>query len=31
MNIEYSLDSEDKISEISVTSPNYPGMPDFNA
>ncbi len=30
MNIEYSLDSDDKISEISVTSKNYPGMPDFN-
>ena len=30
MNIEYSVDSDDKISEISVTSPNYGGMPEFN-
>ena len=31
MNIEYELDSDDKISSISVTSPNYKGMPQFNS
>lgn len=31
MNIEYTLDSENNISDISVTSPNYKGMPEFNA
>ncbi|MDA9129218.1 hypothetical protein N9J72_01955 [Candidatus Gracilibacteria bacterium] len=31
MDIEYNLDSEGKITEIEVTSPNYDGMPDFNS
>jgi len=31
MNIEYELDSDDKITSISVTSPNYKGMPQFNS
>jgi len=30
MNIEYTLDSDDTIASISVTSPNYKGMPWFN-
>jgi len=30
MNIEYSLDENETISDISVTSPNYGGMPEFN-
>ena len=30
MNIEYTVDEDNKISEISVTSPNYGWMPEFN-
>ena len=31
MNIEYDLADDGTISEISVTSPNYGGMPEFNS
>lgn len=31
MDIAYSVDSEGKITEIAVTSPNYGGMPEFNS
>ena len=30
MNIEYELSADETISSISVTSPNYRGMPKFN-